>query len=510
MDEDSGLIVYNGSVNIISYPIALYDKSFTDRFIYETTKSGGYRYSLSSYNPSLLNLPIILNIALFKPSESAISLTIAIEFPEDSNLLSIESTLILANAPYNQYSQNFIDHEGNEIPGNKVIEIYYNTLEGIASLRNLYFQKHQDSTYLLEIILAPMVDWLHTKEDHKWKEKIELWFSSWADKPSTEVYKALSNAKCILIENNHSIAVIPYSSDNTLEFYSEQKVKQIKIKELYNSLSKEDLNSIYHDAIVGTIESKRQWYFREFTKEKITKRYIDKKLHNLEECLNIFTLNHNNSTPILKGLIHNMHELISSKEANYEIAAKNAKDLSTLTGVASDLIIDPALTALKTLFPVVGVAASLIKGAIFYGISLTKTASCGYSFINRNFNSGEKKITYEDQSKKLITGLICKSTLCAIDKFVLLGKKDISILEEIFGKIASQVNVDLGLYELTNRILDSLGNGSYIAENIPKYSDNLLYLNGSNSVHINDYFSYDSEVCYSKLLSLNYSITMEE
>jgi hypothetical protein len=150
----------------------------------------------------------------------------------------------------------------------------------------------------------------------------------------------------------------------------------------------------------------------------------------LDKCLNIFSLNYNDSLPIVKKFIGDMHDVIAPKDKNYEKMAKNAKDLSTLTGVANDLIIDPALLMLKAFLPSAGIAASLIKGAIFYGISITKTASCGYSFISRNFHSEEYKITYEERAKKVITGLTCKSILCSIDNFNLLGGKEISILRD--------------------------------------------------------------------------------
>ena len=509
INEDRSLIVYSNNDNIINYPIALYDKNFTDRFINEATKAGGYRYSLSSYTTSPSKLPIILNIALFKLSESANSLTIAIEFPEESDLSEIEDILMLANVPYNKYSQNFVDMDGHEITGNRVIEIYSNTLEGVATLRNLYFKKHQDSTYLLEIVLAPMVDWSKTKDDPKWKEKIELWFSSWADKASSESYKAPSNAKCILAESNYSIAVVPYSSENSPEFYNEHKIKQLKIREFYNSLSKEELDTYYYKAIIGTIESTRQGYFREFTKDKVTQRYVDRQLHDLEKCINIFSLNHNSSVTIVKKFIGDMHEIISPKDKNYEKVAKNAKDLSTLTGVASDLIIDPALVALTAFWPEAGIAASLIKGAIFYGISITKTASCGYSLITRNFNSEEEKNTYVDKAKKLTTGLTCKSILCSMDKFVFLGNKEISILKEIFKNVIGQANFELDVYKLTNQLLDQLGNGSYTSGGNLKYADILFTINESYPIDINDYFYYDQEACYGKLLGLNYTVTME-
>ena len=92
----------------------------------------------------------------------------------------------------------------------------------------------------------------------------------------------------------------------------------------------------------------------------------------------------------------------------------------------------------------------------------------------------------------------------------MLGGKEISILKEIFQNVITQANFEIDTYQLTNYLLEQLGNRSYIKETIPKHANTLLYINESYKIDINDYFYYDQDVCYDKLLGLNYAVTMEE
>lgn len=468
------------------------------------------------YNKAFLGdwfgLPVIRSIVLGDPKLWKDYPEISIEFDEKSNLSIIYDCLYLLNADYSEYNLG-----KDDIPGNKVIEIKSGALEIMSLLTNLYFNI-TPASLMFEEVITPIVEWKITQQDSKWKQKIALWFSSWSD-PSDSIYitntKVNESQTCHLLQLGYISDLYEDSITLLPDVYTEKKIQLAKqeeqreyYKKYYRSTSQEEREAFYEISITQTIEFQKQLSIQNYTITDIPQKAREKKayeiLSNKGKCFEYIARVNISHAEETQRMASNILISINPKDKNYDNIAKNAKDISTLVGVANDLVIGGLLDTISIAFPGVGTAASaIIKGAIFYGVSITKTLSCSYSLKSRNFAGNGEKLQIIDTSA-LIEEVVFKLFLCKIQLFALLDSKGKSLLEssltKILVKYLAQENIKL---TSSSDLLESFSNHTYYKQNLAleKEYEEILFKNETWSLTLQEFLSYDESSCIGQIIS---------
>lgn len=488
----------------ISYSIVSYEKE--KHVIKLTLPDNSIRYSVNQTVAPIEDwheLPIIKSVILDEAKLWADSLEVSIEFHERSNLSTIYHSFYLLNAEFSEYNLN----QNDEILGNKVIEIKSNTIAAISLIRNLYADIIPISS-MLDTVLTPMVEWAATKQDSKWKQKIALWFASWSD-PSDFV---MDNPKtCELLDDHNNLSLDTYSGKKLQDLSSDEQKTCYRL--YYSSASQEQIDLWYNIAITFTISSQktalisansipdRASYIKEIP-QKVKDKKTEEILNNKDKCLEYIAKVNGSFVDEVKIIATNIANTLKPKDKNYDNAAKNAKDISTLAGVANDILIDGTLGTIAVAYPGVGTAAAfIIRKAIFYGISLTKTASCSYSLISRNFYDKENKVIIDPDS--FSQELIYKLTLCKVNLFSLLDDNGKKLLESTIPKLITKT-LTQDYLQITNStsLLEVFSNSSYIENSGMKNEyETVIFRNETFSFTIKDFLYYNASLCYDTILS---------